>query len=66
MSSPERAYLEVLMDVPGAISFEHADQLLQGMTVLSTKRMEQLLRIAPTSNRVGYSTGRPSAIPTPG
>ncbi|ANN58701.1 hypothetical protein A9174_19425 [Mesorhizobium loti NZP2037] len=44
MSSPERAYLEVLMDVPGAISFEHADQLLQGMTTLSPKRMEQLLR----------------------
>ncbi|MER8835954.1 type IV toxin-antitoxin system AbiEi family antitoxin [Mesorhizobium sp. M0904] len=44
MSSPERAYLEVLMDVPGAISFEHADQLLQGMTTLSPRRMEQLLR----------------------
>jgi hypothetical protein len=44
MSSPERAYLEVLMDVPEAISFEHADQLLQGMTTLSPRRMEQLLR----------------------
>lgn len=44
MSSPERAYLEVLMDVPGAISFEHADQLLQGMTNLSPRRMEELLR----------------------
>lgn len=44
MSSPERAYLEVLMDVPSAISFEHADQLLQGMTTLSPRRMEQLLR----------------------
>ncbi|MEK1929855.1 MAG: type IV toxin-antitoxin system AbiEi family antitoxin domain-containing protein [Pararhizobium sp.] len=43
-SSPERAYLEVLMDVPGSISFEHADQLLQGMTTLSPRRMEQLLR----------------------
>ncbi|MET2832879.1 type IV toxin-antitoxin system AbiEi family antitoxin domain-containing protein [Mesorhizobium shangrilense] len=44
MSSPERAYLEVLMDVPDAISFEHANQLLQGMTTLSPRRMEQLLR----------------------
>lgn len=44
MSSPERAYLEVLMDVPKTISFEHADQLLQGMTTLSPRRMEQLLR----------------------
>lgn len=44
MSSPERAYLEVLNEVPGTISFEHADQLLQGMTTLSPRRMEQLLR----------------------
>ncbi|RWM05641.1 type IV toxin-antitoxin system AbiEi family antitoxin domain-containing protein [Mesorhizobium sp.] len=44
LSSPERAYLEVLMDVPEAISFEHANQLLQGMTTLSPRRMEQLLR----------------------
>ena len=44
LSSPERAYLEVLMDVPARISFEHANQLLQGMTTLSPRRMEQLLR----------------------
>ncbi|MGD9924792.1 MAG: type IV toxin-antitoxin system AbiEi family antitoxin domain-containing protein [Parvibaculaceae bacterium] len=44
LSSPERAYLELLVDVPQAISFEHADQLLQGMTTLSPRRMEQLLR----------------------
>ncbi|MCP9230095.1 type IV toxin-antitoxin system AbiEi family antitoxin [Mesorhizobium sp. LMG 17147] len=44
LSSPERAYLEVLNDVPGTISFEHANQLLQGMTTLSPRRMEQLLR----------------------
>jgi hypothetical protein len=44
LSSPERAYLEVLMDVPTAISFEHANQLLQGMTTLSPRRMEELLR----------------------
>lgn len=44
MSSPERAYLEVLQDVPETISFEHADQLLQGMTTLSPRVMETLLR----------------------
>lgn len=44
LSSPERAYLEVLMDVPETVSFEHANQLLQGMTTLSPRRMEQLLR----------------------
>ncbi|WP_282576773.1 type IV toxin-antitoxin system AbiEi family antitoxin domain-containing protein [Sinorhizobium meliloti] len=44
MSSPERAYLEVLQDVPETISFEHAEQLLQGMTTLSPRVMERLLR----------------------
>lgn len=44
MSSPERAYLEVLQEVPETISFEHADQLLQGMTTLSPRVMEKLLR----------------------
>lgn len=44
LSSPERAYLEVLRDVPETISFEHAEQLLQGMTTLSPRLMERLLR----------------------
>ena len=43
-SSPERAYLEVLMDVPEKISFEHADQLIQGLTTLSPRRLERLLK----------------------
>ncbi len=43
LSSVERAYLEVLMDVPEGISFEHADQLLQGMTTLSPRKLEPLL-----------------------
>lgn len=43
-SSPERAFLEVLLDVPETTSFEHADQLLQGMTNLSPKKLEALLR----------------------
>ncbi len=44
LSSLERAYLEVLQDVPEKISFEHAEQLLQGMTTLSPRTMERLLR----------------------
>ncbi|HEY5749792.1 MAG TPA: type IV toxin-antitoxin system AbiEi family antitoxin domain-containing protein [Chryseolinea sp.] len=43
LSSPERALLEVLMDVPENISFEHADQLLQGMTSLSPRSLQELL-----------------------
>ena len=45
-SSPERAYLEVLMDVPDTVSFEHADQLMQGLTTLSPRRLENLLKKA--------------------
>lgn len=45
-SSLERAYLEILMDVPDAVSFEYADQLMQGLTTLSPRRLENLLRKA--------------------
>jgi hypothetical protein len=31
ISSPERAYLEVLLEVPQKTTFEHADQLMQGI-----------------------------------
>lgn len=44
LSLPERAFLEVLQDVPDTVSFEHAEQLLQGMTTLSPRLMEGLLR----------------------
>jgi hypothetical protein len=43
MSSPERAFLELLADIPGGISFAHADELLQGMTNLSPRRLTSLL-----------------------
>lgn len=45
-SSPERAYLEILMDVPDTVSFEYADQLMQGLTTLSPRRLENLLKKA--------------------
>lgn len=45
LSVPERAYLEVLTEVPKAISFEHADQLMQGLTSLSPYRLQELLEL---------------------
>ena len=43
ISTPERACLEMLDLVPGTISFEHADQLIQGMTTLSPRALQALL-----------------------
>lgn len=43
ISSPVLAMLEVLFDVPKDISFEHADQLMQGLNTLSPKRVQKLL-----------------------
>jgi len=44
-SSPERAYMEILLDVPKKVSFEHADQLMQGMTTLSPRSLQKLLEL---------------------
>ncbi len=44
-SSPERAWFEILLDVPEKISFEHADQLMQGLVNLSPKRLNKLLAL---------------------
>ena len=43
ISTPERAMLEILLDVPERISFEHADQLMQGLPTLSPHRLDKLL-----------------------
>ncbi len=43
ISTPERAILEVLLDVPERVSFEHAEQLLQGLPTLSPHRLSELL-----------------------
>jgi len=43
LSAPERAILEVLAGVPEYTSFEHAVQLMQGMTSLSPRRLQELL-----------------------
>ncbi len=44
LSSPEQAYFELLMGVPKTISFEHADQIMQGLTHLSPKKLSLLLK----------------------
>lgn len=43
ISTPERACLELIDQVPNKISFEHADQLIQGMTNLSPRALQELL-----------------------
>ena len=43
LSTTERAYLEVLLDVPQKITFEHADQLMQGLTTLSPRNLQKTL-----------------------
>lgn len=42
-ASLEQAILEVLHEVPEQTSFEHADQLMQGLVNLSPKRLDLLL-----------------------
>ena len=44
IATPEQAFLELLSDVPDTVSFEHADQLMQGLTSLSPRRLDSLLR----------------------
>lgn len=43
-SCPEKAILEALVDVPRRISFEHAEQLVQGLVNLSPRKMDALLK----------------------
>jgi hypothetical protein len=43
LSTPERAILEFLDELPTKASFDHADKVMQGLTTLSPRRMEKLL-----------------------
>ena len=43
-SSAELAYLEALAEIPSRLSFEHADNLMAGLTRLSPKRIDAALR----------------------
>lgn len=44
LSSPERAIFEILHLVPGSLSFSYVDELFQGMTQLSPRRLKDLLK----------------------
>lgn len=44
LASPEQAFLELLVGVPDEVSFEHADNLMQGLSSLSPRRLDALLR----------------------
>jgi len=41
---PEQAYFEILFNLPDLISFEHADQLMQGLVNLSPRKLDLLLK----------------------
>lgn len=43
-SCPEKAILEVLMDLSESVSFEHADELMQGLVNLSPRKLDALLK----------------------
>lgn len=44
LASPEQAFLEVLALVPSTISFEQADNIMQGLVDLSPRRLDSLLK----------------------
>jgi Transcriptional regulator, AbiEi antitoxin, Type IV TA system/Transcriptional regulator, AbiEi antitoxin N-terminal domain len=44
ISCVEKAFLELLADVPASVSFDHADALMQGMTSLSPTKLKYLLQ----------------------
>lgn len=44
LSCPEKACFEMLLGVPDSTSFDHADELMQGMTSLSPGKLTALLK----------------------
>ena len=43
-SCPEKALLELLTDLPESVTFEHADELMQGLVNLSPRKLDTLLK----------------------
>jgi hypothetical protein len=43
-SCPEKAMLELLVDLPNAVTFEHANELMQGLVNLSPRKLDALLK----------------------
>ncbi|WP_405232059.1 type IV toxin-antitoxin system AbiEi family antitoxin domain-containing protein [Lentisalinibacter salinarum] len=46
MSTPERAFLELLDELPKNETFDHADALMEGLSSLSPRRLQKLLEEA--------------------
>lgn len=46
LSTPERAILELLDELPGNETFDHVDVLMEGLTTLSPRRLQPLLEQA--------------------
>ncbi len=44
LSCAEKAYLEMLADIPGHVSFDYADELMPGLTSLSPRKLDALLK----------------------
>ncbi len=44
VSCPEKAFLEMMVDVPKNVSFDHANEVVQGLTSLSPNKLEKLLK----------------------
>lgn len=44
VSCPEKAFLEMMIDVPKSVSFDYANEIMQGMTSLSPKKLDKLLK----------------------
>jgi len=65
IAMPERAFIELLYDVPNAVSFEHADEIMQGLVTLSPRKLNSLLTVCKSikakrlffwfANRYAYS-----------
>lgn len=43
-SCPEKAIVELLTDLPDAVTFEHANELMQGLVNLSPRKLDMLLK----------------------
>ena len=43
-SCPEKAIIELLIDLPDRVTFEHADELIQGLVNLSPRKLDALLK----------------------
>lgn len=64
-SCPEKAILEVLMELPESVSFEHADELMQGLVNLSPRKLDRLLTACKSvkAKRLFFWLARRQAYP---